>query len=253
MYVRADGSYLAFLISEVGGPESTPEPYEFTGLVQAKAGDRWTVGGQTVRIDGNTHIGAGIEVGDYATVVAERRAGGEVWAKDISKVEPELRQFSGLVLSIHGSTWTVESYTFTVNGDTEYSGDPGVGDYVDVQALEFPDGSVIATSIYRVPDTATPTDIVPPTRTPTDTPVPPTPTDTPVPPTATDTPVPPTATDVPLPPTATDAPPTAPPVDTLTPEPPPSSPEPPPSSPEPPPTSPEPPPSSPQPSDTSTS
>jgi hypothetical protein len=243
MYVRADGSYLAFLISEVGGPESTPEPYEFSGVVQSIGGDRWTVAGTTVRIGGNTHIGAGIQVGDYVTVVAEKRAGGEIWAKDISELEPEVRQFSGVVKSINGSTWTVESYSFTVTGDTEITGNPGVGDYVDVVAYEYPDGSVIAKYIYKVPDvvpdTPTPTATAePPTPTataepptPTATAEPPTPTETAEPPTPTETVEPPTPTDTPEPPPPTDTPepPTAAPTDAPTPEPPP----PPPVSPEP--------------------
>jgi hypothetical protein len=192
LLVRPDGSYLALLIKELGGPESTPEPYEFSGVVEAIDGDRWTVKGITFRTDGGTDIDDDIHVGDHVTVVAERRSGGEVWAKAIRKLAAEVRQFSGRVESINGDTWTVDSYTFKVTGDTEITGDPGIGDYVDVQALEYPDGRVEATSITRVPDTPTPTDEVPPTEIPTDTPTPPTP----------------------------------PPTDTLTPEPPPPSPEP---------------------------
>jgi hypothetical protein len=169
LLVRADGSYLAQLIVELGGPEATPERMEFTGIVEAIAADRWTVRGITFMIDGDAQIDDGIQIGDFVTVIAERRAGGEIWAMEIRELSPEVRQFSGRVDSINGSTWTVGSYSFTVNGDTQMSGDPGLGDYVDVEALEYPDGRVIATSIYRVPDTETPTVVVPPTTPPTDT------------------------------------------------------------------------------------
>jgi len=197
LLVRPDGSYLALLIKELGGPAATPELWEGSGVVQSIAGDRWTVGGTVVRIDGDTQIDDGIQVGDWVTVNGERRSGGEIWANSITKLPPpEFRQFSGQVESINGDTWTVWGTSFKVTGDTQITGDPGVGDYVDVEALEFPDGSVVATSIYLVPDTPTPTEVTPPTAPPTDTPAPPT--DTPVPPT--DTPAPPT--DTPVPPTA---------------------------------------------------
>jgi hypothetical protein len=215
LLVRPDGSYLALLIKELGGPTTTPEPYEFTGVVQSIGSDRWTIGGTVVRLDQNTQIEPGIQVGDWAEVDAERRSGGETWGKSIRKVTLGRYQFSGWVESINGDTWTVDGRSFKVTGNTETSGDPGVGDYVDVEVQELPNGTLEALLIYRVPDTATPTDI-PTVETPTDTPEPPTetPTDIPESPTETDTPAPPT----PEPPTSTPEPPAPPPSDTSTPE-----------------------------------
>jgi len=216
LLVRPDGSYLALLIKELGGPTVTPEPFEFTGEVQSIGSDRWTVGGNVVRLDARTQIDPGIQVGEWAEVDAEKRSGGEIWGKSIRKVTLDRFQFSGWVESINGDTWTVDGRTFKVTGDTEVSGDPGVGDYVDVEVVELPNGALEATLIYHAPDTATPTDIVPTTETPTDTPEPPTetPTDTPEPPTETDTPEPPT----PEPATSTPETPAPPPSDASTPE-----------------------------------
>jgi hypothetical protein len=156
-------------------------------------------------------------VGDWAEVDAERRSGGETWGKSIRKVTLNRFQFSGWVESINGDTWTVDGRSFKVTGNTETSGDPGVGDYVDVEVRELPNGTLEALLVYRVPDTATPTDI-PTIETPTDTPEPPTetPTDTPEPPTETptDTPEPPTLE----PATSTPETPEPPPSDTSTPE-----------------------------------
>jgi hypothetical protein len=147
-------------------------------------------------------------VGDWVTVTLKRRSGGEIWATNIVKVKSETFQFSGRVDSINGSTWTVAGHTFDVTGDTDMTGDPGVGDYVDVEVIRQPDGTLVATLVSLVPPTPSPTDIV----TPTNTPEPPTPTDTPEPPTPTDTALPPAPTDTPIP--SSPAPP-----DTPTPEP----------------------------------
>jgi hypothetical protein len=215
LLVRADGSYLALLIKELGRPTTTPEPLDFSGIVKSM-GSEWTVGIMTFKTDDDTKIDDGIQVGDWVRVAAERRSGGEIWAKTIEKLQ-DTRQFSGRVTSISGSTWTVAGHTFNVTGDTEITGDPGVGDYVDVEVIRQPDGTWVATLVSLRPPTPSPTDVV----TPTDTPEPPTPTDTPEPPTPTDTPEPPTPTDTALPPAPTDTPvPSSPaPPDTPTPEP----------------------------------
>jgi outer membrane biosynthesis protein TonB len=217
LLVRSDGSYLALMIKELGNPTSTPEPYDFSGVVESIGSGQWNIAGKTVKTDGDTQIDDGIQVGDWVQVSAEVRSGGEIWAKAIQKLAAETFQFSGTVESIDGENWTVAGHTFKVTGNTEISGNPGVGDYVDVEVVQLPDGSLEATLVSLVPPT--PTD-EPPTPTPTDTPPPPTPTDTSLPPTPTDTP-PPTLTDTPVPPTATStaAPPSPTPTDTGEPQP----------------------------------
>jgi hypothetical protein len=189
LVVRLDGSYLATLIAELGNPDATPARFSITGEVQSIGSDRWTIDGTMVRVDGDTAIDDDIAVGDYATAVGETRSGGERWATAIRKVLAETRQWSGVVESIHGSTWTVDGRSFEVTGDTELVDDPGLGDYVDVEALEYPDGRVEATLVAKVPDTPEPATDTPPPPTDTSTPEPPT--DTPEPPT--DTPEPPPA------------------------------------------------------------
>jgi Domain of unknown function (DUF5666)/Domain of unknown function (DUF5667) len=183
LLIRPDGSYLALLIKELGRPTTTPEPYEFSGPVEAIAGGSWTVRGTLVRTDGDTQIDDGIRVGDWVKVEGERRSGGEIWAKAIRKLAPDIRQFSGRVESINGEIWTVEGRSFKVTGYTQVTGDVSVGDYVDVEVVQLPDGSLEATLVSVVPDTPTPIDVVPTAETPTDKGGPPdaTPTDTPVP------------------------------------------------------------------------
>jgi hypothetical protein len=262
LLVRQDGSYLALLIKELGGPTTTPEPYDLTGVVGSIGGSQWTIDGTVVKIDGDTQIDEGIQVGDWVNVGGERRSGGEIWAKTIHKLVPQTYQFQGYIESINGDTWTVAGHTFKVTGDTEIIGDPEVGRMAQVEVLELPDGRLEAKLIYIVPDTPTPTDTpVPPT--PTDTPAPATPTDTPAPPTPTDTPAPATPTDTPAPPTVTDTPAPQPsstntpvpqpsPTDTQAPEPPPTDTPAPPSPVAPDTATPEPPPPSPAPQDTPT-
>jgi hypothetical protein len=254
LLVRPDGSYLALMIKELGGPEATPEPYDFTGVVESIGGSQWTIGGQVVNIDGDTQIDEGFQVGDWAKVGGERRSGGEIWAKTIHKLAPETFQFQGYIESMNGDTWTVGGHTFKVTGNTEIIGDPEAGRMAQVEVLKLPDGSLEATLIYIVPNTPTPTD-TPVPSTPTDTPAPPTPTNTPVPPTPTYTPAPPPPTDTPAPqPPPTDTPvPQPSPTDTQAPEPPPTDTPVPPSPVAPDTATPEPPPPSPAPQDTPTS
>jgi hypothetical protein len=155
LLVRPNGSYLALLIQELADAAATPQPLNVTGEVKSIASDQWTVGSTVIRIDRNTEIDDGIQVGDWVTVDAERRSGGETWAKAIRKLAPAY-QFSGVVESIHDDTWTVAGNTFRVTGQTKITGDPTVGDYVDVEVVELPDGSLEATLISRVVDTANP-------------------------------------------------------------------------------------------------
>jgi Domain of unknown function (DUF5666)/Domain of unknown function (DUF5667) len=220
LLIRPDGSYLALLIKELGRPTTTPEPYEFTGVVKTIAVDQWTVGDTQVGIDKDTTIDVGIQVGDFVKVDAERRSGGEIWAKFIRKLT-QTYQFSGRIESIIDDTWIVEGHSFKVTRNTQITGSPAIGDYVDVEVVELPDGSLEAIMVYVVPptptDTPTPTNTATPSPTPTDTPTPtntatttPTPTDTPTP-TPTDTP-----TTTPTP-TDTVAPPSPVPSDTATP------------------------------------
>lgn len=221
LLVRPDGSYLALEIIARGGPTSTPEPYEFVGMVQAKASDHWVIRDRVVKIGPDTVIEGNPQVGDWVEVKAERRAGGDIWAKLIRKVEPENYQFEGPIESMSGSVWQVGGHTVYLDGQTQVIGTPALGRIAQVDAVRMPDGRLVARTIYIVPDTPTPmpTFTMTPTLEPTPTATPtevqtPTPTPGEASPTPTDTPAsePPTSTPEPTEaPTSTALPATEPP------------------------------------------
>lgn len=89
--VADDGSLTLKGVSRL--EESRPDPeddnqanaaerIEFDGQVEAIGANLWVVNHETLRIDSDTDIEEGIEVGDRVTVKAERRAG-TLWALDI--------------------------------------------------------------------------------------------------------------------------------------------------------------------------
>ncbi len=233
LLVRPGGSYLALEIVALGGPTATPEPYEFVGVVQAKASDHWVIKEKVVKIALDTVIEGNPQVGDWVEVKAERRAGGDLWARLIRKLEPENYQFEGLIESMSGSVWRVGGHTIQLDGQTQVIGTPAVGRIAQVDALQMPDGTLVARTIYVLPDTPTPspTFTLTPTREPSPTATPtdvqtPTPTPTEASPTATATPAGDTPTPSPEPteePTSTSLPATEPPpTSTSAPVPPPS-------------------------------
>ena len=56
-------------------------------------------------------------------------------------------EFSGEVMSIGLDSWVVGDQTFVITTDTEIEHAPQVGDFVEVKAVENPDGSLTALEI----------------------------------------------------------------------------------------------------------
>ncbi len=214
---RSDALPLALSCVVIAPPEATPEPYEFQDFVQAIDGEWWSIGGQRVKVTGDTTLVDNPVVGDLVNVKTLRQSNGELWATSISLAGDE-RPIDGTIEAYAaGSSITVDGYTIAITSKTVIRGAPEVGRRAQVRALQRPDGSLIALEIEVVIET-TPTETSEPAASPTVAPtdtatVEPTATAT-VEPTATAT-VEPTATDT-VAPTATD---TVAPADTATSEP----------------------------------
>jgi hypothetical protein len=56
-------------------------------------------------------------------------------------------EFKGEVMSIGPDAWVVGDQAFAITADTEIEHDPQVGDFVEVKAVENPDGSLTALKI----------------------------------------------------------------------------------------------------------
>jgi len=194
---RSDALPLALSCVVTAPPEATPEPYEFTDTVQGIDGEWWIIGGQRVKVTGDTAREGNPGIGDLVSVKALRQANGELWATSITKI-PDPNEgvevyIEGIIREyVAGSSITIDDtinrYFISITGETRFSGTPAVGRLARVQALQKPDGSLVAKSVEVIDPT--PTDTPEPTATPT---VAPTDTAT-VEPTATAT-VEPTATE----------------------------------------------------------
>jgi len=194
---RSDAPPLALSCVVTAPPEATPEPYEFTDTIQGIDGEWWIIGGQRVKVTGDTVGADGVGIGDLVSVRALRQSNGELWATSITRIpdpdegvevyiEGVIREYvAGSSITIDD---TINRHFISITGETRFSGAPEVGRRARVQALQKPDGSLVAKSVEVIDPT--PTDTPDPTATPT---VAPTETAT-VEPTATAT-VEPTATE----------------------------------------------------------
>jgi hypothetical protein len=170
-FVIKDGIILATRIERIGGPDATPEPMDFSGLIQEWNGEWWKVRGISFRVSDQTEIEGEPSIDRFAEVHAERRAGEEIWAKRINvKSLPEY-EFTGIIEETGPNSLKVRGVTVSIDNRTQYLGDPPrVGRLADVQAIQFADGRLMARIIYTWPPTPTPT--ITPTRRPTRTPSP---------------------------------------------------------------------------------
>jgi hypothetical protein len=174
-FVIKDGINLATRIERTGGPDATPEPMDFAGLIQRLDGEWWTVRGISFRVSNETEIEGEPGIDRHAEVHAERRAGEEIWAKRITvRTLPEY-EFTGAIETIGRDWLIVRGVTVSIDNSTKFLGDPPmVGRLADVQAMQFADGRLMARAIYTRPPTPTPMSTA--TRGPTQTEPPPSPT-----------------------------------------------------------------------------
>jgi hypothetical protein len=61
--------------------------------------------------------------------------------------EPPEVEFEGLVTDINGGVWTIGGRVVQVTGDTQFEDNPGLGSYVDVNAWQYPNGTLVARRI----------------------------------------------------------------------------------------------------------
>jgi hypothetical protein len=171
-FVSQDGLNVAIRIVRTGGPDATPEPMDFSGLIQRLDGEWWTVRGISFRVSDETEIEGEPAIDRFAEIHAERRAGEEIWAKRITVRSLPEYEFSGMIEGRpDNNSILVRGVTVSVDSLTKYLGDPPmVGRLADVQAIQFADGRLMARIIYTWPPTLEPT--ITPTRRPTRTPTP---------------------------------------------------------------------------------
>jgi len=140
---------------EDGGSETVT----FTGKVEAKSQDAWSIGGQTVTVSSQTEIEGPIGIGDTVTVRGTRRSDGTLQAQRIRLVQSsgdgsgddggKEFEFSGTVDSIASSHWVVDGRTVKIDSKTEIDGAPELGDQVQVKAVTNTDGSLLALKIEK--------------------------------------------------------------------------------------------------------
>lgn len=126
--------------------------FNIVGEVQATGTVTWTVAGQTIAVDTDTEIDAGIAVGDRVRVEGVIREGEDValLAERIVLLEGQGAPFSliGVVQEIGEAHWLVSGISVTVDSETAI--DPGlvVGDVVRVRGVILDlDGTWLARSI----------------------------------------------------------------------------------------------------------
>jgi hypothetical protein len=141
-----------------GEGECVPEELEFEGPIQrfpASKQGSWVVGGQHVVVNKTTVIEGEPGIGYHAEVKAVRCGQGVPHAVEImitAPAVPELETwtFSGKVLrKSRGNLghWVVGSWEFVVSAGTQISGNPQVGDEVEVTVMRRGHGVLFAVSV----------------------------------------------------------------------------------------------------------
>jgi hypothetical protein len=129
---------------------------EFTGVVEAKTAESWTISGRmVVIIAGRTQIKNEIQVGDTVKVHALIGAEGRLTAREIELARgassTEELEFRGAVESMTAEVWSIGGKRVVViAGRTEIKGDIKVGDTVKVHVLVGVDGKLTAREIELI-------------------------------------------------------------------------------------------------------
>ncbi len=147
---RSGALPLALNIVVTAPPPATPEPYEFRDVVEAINGEWWTIGGQQVKVTGDTQLEDSPTVGDLVQVRALRQANNELWATSITAIRIFEVEIDGIIEAVSDSSITIDGRTIAINDQTQFVGSPAVGRQAQVRALQMPDGSLIATIIVVV-------------------------------------------------------------------------------------------------------
>jgi hypothetical protein len=134
-----------------------PDEVRLAGVIlSAPAGliGDWTVGGKTVKVTAETRINqnrAPAQPGQWANVRALKQSDGSLTAFRIDVLPPIVR-LEGPIMSIDSASgvWVIAAQPFKVDSNTrinEREGNAEVGAWVEVQAEEQSDGSLLALRI----------------------------------------------------------------------------------------------------------
>ena len=141
-----------------------PQVGHVRGTVKSIGTESWEIQTEkevvTVVVNAQTKIAGSPKVGDTVEVLYSIDNANQKIAISIIKFEPiptpKIVQFHGKVKSIAGTTWVVtvdgsnEDKTFTVNERTKVTGDPHVGDFVQVLASEGDGGALTAIAVMKL-------------------------------------------------------------------------------------------------------
>ena len=116
--VSKDGINLTTKIEKTGGPDATPEPIDFTGLIQKLDGEWWTVRGISFRVSNETEIEDEPGIDRHAEVHAEWRAGEKIWAKRITMRSLPEYEFTGMIEGVSSNSIIVRGVTVSIDNRT---------------------------------------------------------------------------------------------------------------------------------------
>ncbi len=130
--------------------QSGQAEFEFLGIVESMASDRWTISGQEVLITSETKINDTIVVGNPVKVEALVAADGSLTASQIELLDNQGNpsfELAGIVESIAEGSWVVAGRTVLITPKTEIKQSISTGDFVKIEGVLTIDGSLVAREI----------------------------------------------------------------------------------------------------------
>lgn len=145
--VLQDGTFVAENIRLV---EEAAQHFEFTGVVEAIAGQDWTISGIPVTSDETTEIDGGLAEGEVVKVEGLILADGTWLAREIERAGKDEREFefAGDVESL--DPWIVSGTSLDTRPWTEIDQGIEIGDRVKVEGRVLDDGIWLAAEIERL-------------------------------------------------------------------------------------------------------
>ncbi len=130
--------------------QSGQAEFEFLGIVESMASDRWTISGQEVLITSETKINDTIVVGNPVKVEALVAADGSLTASQIELLDNQGNpsfELAGIVESMAEGSWVVAGRTVLITPQTEIKHSINTGDFVKIEGVLTIDGSLVAREI----------------------------------------------------------------------------------------------------------
>ncbi|WP_299030372.1 DUF5666 domain-containing protein [uncultured Thermanaerothrix sp.] len=150
-----DGSRYAVEVTRLDKMPDESE-FKFYGIVESISETTWVISGEIVQVTAQTQIEVGIAVGSLVEVEGVVSAGNLV-AYKISREGDERQpspqptpavseedevEWFGVVVQIADGVWVIGEQTVQVTAQTEFKGNPQVGDLVKVHAMPSQSGYV---------------------------------------------------------------------------------------------------------------